>query len=168
MADPTTSANTDQIITFDGKHEAAAAAVALVESAQREICFMGSTLDTVLLDQLSVIENIKQLCISSPRTRIRLLVDETQSSISRSHRLLPLMTRLTSSISLHILSGQHQQPKNIVMLADDSGYLRCLNNGRYQGQAKRHDPLTARELRQLFEECWNQSTVDAVTRRLDL
>lgn len=38
MAENSTPANTDQIIAFDGKHEAASAALALVETAQREIC----------------------------------------------------------------------------------------------------------------------------------
>lgn len=165
MTEQPTNANTNQIIAFDGKHEAAAAALALVESAQREICFLGSQLDSTLLDNLAIIECIKQLCISSRRSKIRFLVDETQSSIISSHRLLPLISKLTSSISVNILSDKHQRPKNIVLLVDDSGYLRCLNNQRYQGQANLHDPLTVRELKQQFEECWNHSSADVATRR---
>ncbi|ODN67533.1 hypothetical protein [Methylophaga muralis] len=165
MTEHPTNANTNQIIAFDGKHEAAAAALALVESAQREICFLGSQLDSTLLDNLAIIECIKQLCISSRRSKIRFLVDETQSSIISSHRLLPLISKLTSSISVNILSDKHQRPKNIVLLVDDSGYLRCLNNQRYQGQANLHDPLTVRELKQQFEECWNHSSADVATRR---
>jgi glycosylphosphatidylinositol transamidase (GPIT) subunit GPI8 len=165
MTEQPTNANTNQIIAFDGKHEAAAAALALVESAQREICFLGSQLDSTLLDNLTIIECIKQLCISSRRSKIRFLVDETQSSIISSHRLLPLISKLTSSISVHILSDKHQRPKNIVLLVDDSGYLRCLNNQRYLGQVNLHDPLTVRELKQQFEECWNHSSADVATRR---
>ncbi|MCL5975392.1 MAG: hypothetical protein M1270_06165 [Gammaproteobacteria bacterium] len=165
MTDRNTNADANQIIAFDGKHEAAAAALALVESAQREICFLGSQLDSTLLDNLAIIECIKQLCISSRRSKIRFLVDETQSSIINSHRLLPLVSKLTSSISVHILSDKHQRPKNIVLLVDDSGYLRCLNNQRYLGQANMHDPLTVRELKQQFEECWNHSSADVATRR---
>lgn len=168
MTDQSTNSETNQIIAFDGKHEAAAAALALVESAKREICFVGSQLDSVLLDNLEIIDCIKQLCISSRRTQIRFLIDESQSSIINSHRLLPLIAKLTSSISVHISSDKYQRPKNIVMLVDDSGYFRCLNNQRYQGQANMHDPLTVRELKQQFEECWNHSTADVATRRLHL
>ncbi|MDO8827220.1 hypothetical protein [Methylophaga sp.] len=168
MSDRITNADANQIIAFDGKHEAAAAALALVESARREICFVGSQLDSVLLDNVAIIECIKQLCISSRRTQIRFLVDETQSSIINSHRLLPLIAKLTSSISVNILSDKHQQPKNIVLLVDDSGYLRCLNNQRYLGQANLHDPMTVRELKQQFEEYWNHSSADVATRRLFL
>jgi glycosylphosphatidylinositol transamidase (GPIT) subunit GPI8 len=165
MTEQPINANNNQIIAFDGKHEAAAAALALVESAQREICFLGSQLDSTLLDNLAIIECIKQLCISSRRSKIRFLVDETQSSIINSHRLLPLVSKLTSSISVHILSDKHQRPKNIVLLVDDSGYLRCLNNQRYLGQVNLHDPLKVRELKQQFEECWNHSSADVATRR---
>ena len=168
MTDNSTQADTNQIIAFDGKHEAAAAALALVETAHREICFLGSDLDLVLLDHPAVIDYLKQLCIRSRRTQIRILVDETQSSIINSHRLLPLIAKLTSSISVHILSEKQQRPKNIVMLVDHSGYLRCLNNQSYQGQANLHDPLTVRELKQQFEECWNHSSADVATRRLHL
>ncbi|HAO25403.1 MULTISPECIES: hypothetical protein [unclassified Methylophaga] len=168
MTEHSTNDHSNQIIVFDGKHEAAAAALTLVESAQREICFLGSNLEAVLLDQPAVIEVIKKLCIKSARTRIRFLVDETQSSMTNSHRLLPLISRLTSSISLNILSEKHQRPKNIVILVDDSSYLRCLNNQRYLGQANLHDPLTVRELKQQFEEYWDHSTADVTTRRLHL
>lgn len=168
MTDNSNQADTNQIIAFDGKHEAAAAALALVENAHREICFLGSELDMVLLDNPAVIDCLKQLCISSRRTQIRILVDETQSSIINSHRLLPLVAKLTSSISVHILSEKHKRPKNLMLLVDQSGYLRCLNNQRYQGQANLHDPLTVRELKQQFEEYWNHSSVDVATRRLNL
>lgn len=168
MTDISTQDSSNRIIAFDGKHEAAAAALALVETAQREICFLGSDMDIVLLDNPAVIERLKQLCINSHRSQIRLLVDETQSSVINSHRLLPLISKLTSSISVHILSEKNQRPKNIVMLADHSGYLRCLNNQRYQGQANLHDPLTIRELKQHFEECWNHSSADVATRRLHI
>jgi len=168
MANTPTNPESNQIIAFDGKHEAAAAALELVESAKREICFLGSELDVVLLDNPAIINCIKQLCIRSHRTQIRLLVDETQSSVINSHRLLPVIAKLTSSISVHILSDKHQRPKNLLMLADHSGYLRCLNNQRYLGQANLHDPLTVRELKQQFEEYWNQSSADVTTRRLHL
>ena len=168
MAENSTPANTDQIIAFDGKHEAASAALALVETAQREICFMGSQLDAVLLDSPSLIDCIKQLCINSRRSQIRLLVDETQSSIINSHRLLPLISKLTSSITVNILSDKYKRPKNLLLLVDHSGYLRCLNNQRYMGQANLYDPLTVRELKQQFEECWNHSSADMATRRLHL
>src|SRR5690554_2259856 len=168
MTDLSNSANTHQNTGFDGKHEAAEAALALVKSARREICFLGSKLDAALLDSPAIIECLKQLCIRSHRTQIRLLVDETQSSIVNSHRSLPLIARLTSAITVRILSEAYQRPKNLLLLADHFGYLRCLNNHRYQGQVNLHDPMMARELRQHFEECWDQGTADPATRRLHL
>ncbi len=84
------------------------------------------------------------------------------------HEAAAAALTLTSSISLNILSEKHQRPKNIVILVDDSSYLRCLNNQRYLGQANLHDPLTVRELKQQFEEYWDHSTADVTTRRLHL
>ena len=168
MADTFTIANSSQPIEFDGKHEAASAALALVKSAQREICFMGSQLDAALFDHVAVIDAMKQFCLRNHRTQIRILLDETRSSMLNSHRLLQLISMLTSSIHVHILSVQHQHPKNLVMLSDNSGYLRCLNNQRYYGQADLHDPLMVKALRQQFDEYWNHSTADVATRRLHL
>ncbi len=157
-----------QIITFAGKNEAASAALTLVESAQREICFLGSTLDKVLLDDPAIIDCIKQLCIHSRRSQIRLLVDETHSSVTHSHRLLPLISKLTSSISVRILPEKYKSPKDLLILVDQSGFLRSINNQRYMGQVNLHDPMTVRELKQQFEEYWNHSTDDVATRRLHL
>lgn len=168
MAHTSPNTNTHQTIAFDGKHEAAAAALVLVEPAQREICFGGGELDTVLLDNQAIIESIKQFCIGNRYSQIRLQVDETQSSSFHSHRLLPLAAKLTSSVSVHILSDKNQHPKNLLMLADHSGYLRCLENQRYLGQANIQDSITVKTLRQQFEECWNHSTADVATRRLHL
>lgn len=139
----------------------------LLGDCRREICFVGSEID-LLLDDPSAVEIIKNKLIQNPRIQLRLLVDDTLSSIRRSHRLLPLIQKLTSSIEVRLTPSRYQQPAYLALIVDETGYLRCLNNQRYQGRAASHAPLESRELRANFERIWDEATPDQTTRRLTL
>lgn len=153
--------------SVNGLAEAQQQVLELLGQCRRDICFVGSEID-VLLDTPEIVALIKDKLITNPRMQLRLLVDDSSSSIRRSHRLLPLIQKLTSSVSVRLTPARFQQPTHIALIVDESGYLRCLNNQRYQGRASCHAPLEARELQAQFERIWDDAIPDPATRRLSL
>lgn len=151
----------------NGRAEAQQWVTELLEHCRRDICFVGTEIDQ-LLDDPDAVEIIKNKLIQNPRIQLRLLVDTTEPSIRRSHRLLPLIQKLTSSIDVRLTPTRYRQPAYLAMIVDETGYLRCLNNQRYQGRAAIHAPLEARELQANFERIWDEATPDQATRRLTL
>lgn len=152
---------------IDGRAAARAFVSELLTDSRREICFVGSDIDS-LLDDAAIVDIIKNRLIDHPRMQLRVLVDDSQSSIRRSHRLLPLIQKLTSSIEVRLTPSRFTQPAYLALIVDETGYLRCLNNQRYQGRASMHAPLEAHELKMQFQQIWDEAVPDPATRRLTL
>lgn len=151
----------------DGRVEAQTAISDLLADTYREVCFVGSDIDQ-LLDDPATVATLKSKLIGNPRMQLRLLVDDTQASIRSSHRLLPLIQKLTSSIEVRLTPPRYREPAYLALIVDETGYLRCLNNRRYQGRAAMHAPLEARELKMRFQQIWDEAIPDTATRRLTL
>ncbi len=158
----------DKHIAFDSRDQAASLALELIAEARQEICFFGPTIDKVLLDNDAVIEKLSEFARRSPRTSIRIVVFDTRTNVSESHRLLPLAQKLTSKIKIHIASKKHRDSRHQYLLIDTNAYLYCPNAERYQGRAEKHAPAIVREYQQEFEELWNHSQPDINSRRLHI
>lgn len=152
---------------IDGRAAARAFVSELLTDCQREICFVGSNIDS-LFDDAAIVNIIKNRLLSHSRIQLRLLVDDTRRSIQDSHRLLPLIQKLTSSIEVRLAPPRFRHPDHLALIVDETGYLRCLNNKRYQGRAAMHAPLAARELKLQFQQIWDEAVPDPATRRLTL
>lgn len=158
----------DNHFTFDSRDQAAQLALALIEAAHQEICFFGPIIDPVLLDNDAVIDQLSEFARRSPRTQIRIVVQDTRKNVIDSHRLLPLAQKLTSSIKIHIASDKHRDLQQQMLLVDTKAYLFCPNAERYQGRAEKYAPAAVRDFQQQFEEIWNHSRPDINSRRLHL
>lgn len=158
----------DTLLTFDSREQAAKLALDLINEARLEICFFGPLIDPVLFDNDLAAEKLSEFARRSPRTRIRIVVHDTQKNVVHSHRLLPLAQKLTSSIDIHITGSKHRDLRQQYMLVDGKAYLFCPVAERYQGRAEMHAPAAVKEMQQDFEEIWNHSKPDINTRRLNL
>lgn len=168
MTDQQSTDNTNELIRFDSRVEAAEIALQLIRQAKREICFFGANIDPVLFDQPELIDCISEFARRSDKTSVKFVVHSSQVNVQSGHRFLPLLQRLTSSIHVHTSAKQHQKLSQMFLIVDQSGYLYCQNYQRYIGKASFHDPLEARSLKQTFDDIWDHSTVDVGTRRLHL
>lgn len=157
-----------KVMTFDSRDQAATLASELIDTARQEICFFGPVIDPVLFDNDVAISKLSEFARRSQRTRLRILVHDTQRNVIDSHRLLPLAQRLTSHIQIHTTHPKHQAQRSLFMLVDRRAYLYCPNAERYQGRAEIQAAAFARDLQQQFEELWNHSRPDINTRRLHL
>jgi hypothetical protein len=166
MTDTIPTDNT--VMTFDSRDQAASFAEQLIDSARQEICFFGPIIDPVLLDNDAVISKISEFARRSQRTRLRLVVHDTQKNVLDSHRLLPLAQRLTSHIQIHLSHPKYQDQRSLFLLVDQQAYLYCPNGERYQGRADLQPSAYARELQKQFEEFWSHSRPDTNSRRLHI
>lgn len=158
----------DSLITFDSRDQAAELTLELIEMAHQEVCFFGPIIDPVLLDNDRVIDKLSEFARRSPRTQIRVVVQDTRKNVVNSHRLLPLAQKLTSSIKIHIASQKHQELLQQFLIIDTKAYLFCPDAERYQGRVEKHAPAVVRDFLQQFEEIWSHSRPDINSRRLHL
>lgn len=158
----------NRIMTFDSRDQAVSLTEQLVESARQEICFFGPNIDPVLFDNESVIRKLSDFSRRSQRTRLRLVVHDTQRNVIDSHRLLPLAQKLTSHIQIHLSHQKYQDQRSLFIVVDQQSYLYCPNSERYQGRAELQPCGYARELQKQFDKFWNQSRPDTNSRRLHL
>lgn len=156
------------VMTFDSRDQAVLLAEQLFDSAHQEICFFGPTIDPVLFDNDSIISKLSEFARRSQRTRLRLVVHDTQRNVVDSHRLLPLAQKLTSHIQIHLSHPKYQDQRSLFIVVDQQSYLYCPNSERYQGRAELQPSAYARELQKQFEEFWNHSRPDTNSRRLHL
>lgn len=168
MTEQSPTTDNDTLLRFDSRDQAAKLALELINRARHEICFFGPLIDPVLFDNESAYEALSEFARRSPRTRIRIVVLDTQKNVVNSHRLLPLAQKLTSSIEIHIAANKHHDLRQQFMLVDGRSYLFCPVAERYQGRAELNAPAAVKEMQKEFEEIWNQSKPDINSRRLNL
>lgn len=168
MSELDSTDNSQQLVGFDSREQAAELCLQLIEQARREICFFGPSLDPVLFDNNAVVKSISEFARRSQRSTARFVVHSTLRNVSNHHRLLPLAERLSSHLHIHTASEQDKTLLPMFLLVDSSGYLYCHNSERYQGNVSFADPARVRELKQQFEEIWTHSVVDINSRRLHI
>lgn len=157
-----------ELLSFDSRDQLGQIMAELIDLAEHEICFFGPNLDPVLFDEQTVIDKLSEFARRSPRTQIRFVVFDTRKNIAQRHRLIPLIQRLTSKISVHIASRKHQELLSMYVLIDTKAYLYCPNAERYVGRAEKHAPAKVRDMLKDFEEIWTHSKQDINTRRLHI
>jgi len=168
MTDSLSASDADPTIYFDGREQATALALQLIQQARREICFFGANIDAVLFDHIETLDCMSEFARRSDRTSIKLVVHSTQKNIQNSHGIIPLVQRLTSSIHIHTTDRQHHDLNQMFLLIDDDAYLYCQHNDAYEGRASLDDRQEVRSLKQTFASIWDHSVNDVNTRRLNI
>lgn len=110
----------------------------------------------------------KNLVLSSPRSRIRILLKDNRRAQQEGHRMLPLLTRLTSSIEVRSPPDQQELPLEAMLLADSTAYCLRRVGKMHDYEACLHAPLAGRQFQEQFNELWEQSIPDSQLRRLQL
>lgn len=153
---------------IDGRQQAVAACLELIQQAKREISFFAPALDRHLFDNEAALAVISAFARDSRFSKVRLLVHSTRDAISQSHRLLPLAQRLSSHIAVHECAKEDQDQLYLCLLIDDNAALYCSDPLRYQGYIAKADRAQNLQLRQQFDAMWARSHPDPQSRRLHI
>lgn len=146
----------------------AQAAALLAGQARRMIELFTPDLEPALYDQTPFIDALTQLCLSSPRARVRILAKDFERTVKDGHRLVELARRLSSYVELRKVHSDYQENNETFLLVDDYGLLHRRHAPRFEGTFSCKAPLEVRRLRASFDEIWDRSEPDADLRRLHL
>jgi hypothetical protein len=125
-------------------------------------------LDAPLYDQEPLLQALSALCLGNRKARIRILVQDPTPAVKRSHRLIELSRRLSSSIELRQPHPDYRHHNEAFLIADSCGLIHRSLADRYEGTANFYDPVTAQRKLDFFSEVWERSEAHPEFRRLHL
>lgn len=136
--------------------------------ARRCLHVFSFDLEPAVYDQLKFIDCVSELARSSPRAEIRIIIQDSGRIVRDGHRLIPLIHRLPSRLSIRRLNVEAGPLPEAWIAADEDGYLYRPNGEFYEGVADFHCPLRVAELVNRFKDLWEQSHLDPELRRLSV
>ena len=155
-------------IDLKGLEDNKQAAIHMVAQGQRSLNLFTPNLDPRVFDNEDFIDAVKKLAISSPRSRINILILDPSDVVSHGHRIVELARRVSSRILIHRADEEDRNHVNTFMIVDDVGIIRRAHNDRFEGLAEFNNPAEARILLKTFNEAWEHSQPEPELRRLHL
>lgn len=159
----------DELITCTTPSEAEDCILHLLRAARYRVDLQSPMLDPALYDKTDVIDAFRQVVVSGGRrSRIRILITDTNAVIQRGHRLLELARQLSSAMEIRELSPEDSSDDGACLLVDDDAYLRWEPGAGYQGAGRRHARGNTARRRRRFDTCWDRAHTPTDLRRLHM
>ncbi len=143
-----------------------AVALAMAAQAQHTLCILTEDLDHPVFSTPAMAEAVTRLATRSRHSSVRILLQDSTAVTRRTHRLVGLSQRLSSSIHIRRPHEEHRRIGRAFLVADATGYVRRTQPHRYEGMAHFNSTAEARELLRLFDVLWERSTPDPELQRL--
>jgi predicted GNAT family N-acyltransferase len=143
---------------FDTLPAVAAATVALVQAARRDLWIYTRDLEPALYARPEVVDALRAYAVSGRAGRVQVLVQEPATVLGAGHPLLALAQRLSSVFQFRtpVDPVDHQYPS--AFLANDrDGFLFRLLGSRYEGDWSPAQPARAKQLIDHFGRVWERS-----------
>lgn len=163
-----TLGETEQLIEVDNKNDLQQLILTMSQQSQNRILIFSHHLEHNLFDSEEFYEVIKALAIKNKRTYIHILIQDADSMTKQGHRLLKLAQRISSHITIKLVTKEHQGILETFIIFDDRGYIMHAHPERYDAVGNFYDPLKTRRLCEQFEEMWEHGIIDSSLRRLSL
>ncbi len=125
-------------------------------------------LDAPLYDQEPFLQALSALCLANRKACIRILVQDPTPAVKRSHRLIELSRRLSSSIELRQPHPDYRHHNEAFLIADSCGLVHRSLADRYEGTANFYDLIAAERKLDFFTEVWERSEAHPEFRRLHI
>ncbi len=140
----------------------------MVEQTQQTLEVFSRDLDPFLYDQETFLKLLSELCTRNRKARVRFLVQDPASAVKRSHRLVELSRRLSSSIEIRQPHQDYRHYNEAFLVADECGLIHRSLADRFEGTANFYAPVAARRKLDFFAEVWERSESHPEFRRLYL
>jgi len=148
--------------------ELRAASLAMARQCHRSLDILSRQLDPAVYDNPEFSDALRQLALQSQYARIRILVLEPATLVSRGHRLLELAGRLSSFLELRVPGREHQGLNEACLIADGIGAIQLPVADRSEGRGSFNDHRLAGVLGKRFDEIWAKAQPDPNLRRLKI
>ena len=141
---------------------------ALADQATRRFWIYDTTLSHGLYDDHFLTEALSRLARRSRHSDIRFLIHDDYPLVKRRHRLVQLMRRLPSRISLGLVNTSYPYGDRPCVLVDDSGVVIRHDFDNIEGFANFSAPRRVRPFGEDFERAWEYSRESIELRQLPL
>ncbi|TDT39417.1 putative GNAT family N-acyltransferase [Halospina denitrificans] len=139
---------------------------ALADQATRRFWLYDTTLSHGLYDDHFLTEALSRLARRSRHSDIRFLIHDDYPLVKRRHRLVQLMRRLPSRISLGLVNTTYPHGDRPCVIADDSGVLIRHDFDHIEGFANFSAPRRVRPFGEDFARAWDYSRESIELRQL--
>ncbi len=159
------SADTVDLTTSVENREAS---LVMARQAQLSIEIVSRHLDPAIYNQQAFVEAVKQLALSNPRARIRILILDAEPLFKSGHRLLTLAGRLSSFVEVRSQNPHFKDLNQAYMAVDETGYIFRELSDRYESVVNFNDPGQARYFTRNFDKMWEVGVLDPNLRQMRL
>lgn len=149
-----------------GEH--AQAAVRLARQARRRVDILSADLDPAVYNTAELAKALRQVAVTAPRPRIRILLECSKPLVRRRHRLLTLARRLPSAISVRELAPEAELPETVWMMVDGHGALWRRRSEGYRGGWNPDAAGPCRQWLREFNDLWAYSVESPELKALPL
>jgi len=140
----------------------------LIQEASRSIYIYCHDLTPRIYNHPDIADALSKFITKNSAGRdVKILVHDIQYIVNCDHKVLSTYQRLTSNFSIQKMSQQHIHHTESFVITDKRNTLFRNDYSRFEGSIVT-DPLQTKELLNLFEECWSQSTTDSNLNRVYL
>lgn len=140
----------------------------LVQECRRDLAIYSPDLTPGLYDSPGLERALLALARRHRQTRVRLLVDQTQDLVERSHSLVRLAQRLPSKIALRRTTEELETSAPAFALGDRHLLFYQSDLETFQGVLDLEAGPRVNQLRDAFDRAWNSAEEDPRLRQLAL
>ncbi|RLK50323.1 hypothetical protein DFR31_0216 [Alkalispirillum mobile] len=137
--------------------EHAEVAVELVRQAQHEVDIISADLDPAVFNDQGLADALRKLAVSSPKARIRVLVEQANPLVRCDHRLLTLARKVPSRMQIRQLAPDAELPETLWLMVDGRAVMWRRHREGYRGGWHSDAAGACREWRRKFDTLWNHS-----------
>ncbi|VAW96078.1 hypothetical protein MNBD_GAMMA23-546 [hydrothermal vent metagenome] len=156
--------NTETILSSATEHHQHT--LALIQSATRNIFIHCHDLTPRIYSHPDIASALTQFVIANSAQRyVRIAVSDTNTVVSCDHKILDTCRRLSSNITTHKISKEHEKHTESFILVDNNIFILRRDYSSFDGSLIKN-PKQAKELLNLFNEIWSHSQTDSNLNRL--
>lgn len=158
-----------EITLLETRTEQQTAVKQLATDGRYRIQIFSYDLDPFLFGTDEFVQACKSLAIRHPNCFIQILIQDNENLKHQSHRLISLLQRLPSRISLKKAHEDFSDHTENFMIVDDSGiFLKRKRGTRAAAEFSNQHKRLADEYQRLFQQIWDASEIDSSIRRLSI
>ncbi|WP_460805057.1 DUF7931 domain-containing protein [Microbulbifer agarilyticus] len=154
--------------TFEGAEQCANAVKELVVTSKRCLRIFSQHLTRQIYGDLAVVDALSEFARSSRYAQVEILITDSEPLLRQPHRLLPLLKRLQSRITLRKIQPSREPTDWEFAIADQRLSLTIADQIKWNGQYRSDDPVRNAKLNDVFQQHWLAARPDPALRQFVL
>ncbi|MEE4362157.1 MAG: GNAT family N-acetyltransferase [Pseudomonadales bacterium] len=144
------------------------AIVDLAARARNELLILSPDLDPLLFDNGALVEALSAFARRHPRSRVEILVHDVRRMVRDGNRVLSLVRRLPTSMSIRVVDGDMRDREDSFVLADRTGLVVLPRATIAEGFANHNDAPLTRQYADVFRRLADRAVLDPNLRIMTL